>query len=176
MASWTQYISSRVGALVFRGALLVQMMSAGFWRGKEFRAYREITANTQMRFHATKPFLLTYQSLYCDDGRVTMKIYTGVTPSGVWTPITTINAKNRLTSNPVPENTMDAGGSFTGGTERELLCSDSGGGQGAGYENRLGGTRGLPAGDYYFDIVVAGTGTTYAIYSLEWEELEAVIP
>lgn len=162
----------------FRNSLMVTMQSMGFWQGKQFRCYQHITSagagTVQFRFTCTRDFILTAQQLYCDDGRIEVKIFTGVTPSGVWTPIITTNAKNRIgaAASYVNLNVPEAGGTFTGGTERELLMADSGSGQGIGLENRLLGERGLPAGTYYFTATFPGVVS--ALYSFEWEELSTV--
>ena len=170
----TGYLQSfRESVRSYRGAMMVYFQSMGFWRGRQFRVYSRITANTQFRFTCTRDFLLTAQSLYCDDGRVEVQILTGSTPSGVWTAIPTVNAKNRIGMSPVPLNTPEVGGSFTGGTERELIMSDSGAGQGIGLGNILLGDRGLPAGTYFFQATVMGA-TVNALYSFEWEELDTV--
>lgn len=168
----------RESVKIFRNSLMVCMQSMGFWQGKQFRCYRQITAagagTAQFRFTCARDFLLNAQQLYCDDGRIEVKIFTGATPSGVWTPIATTNAKNRIGAAAlyVNQNVPEAGGTFTGGTERELLIADSGAGQGVGYENRILGDRGLPAGTYYFTATFPGAVS--ALYAFEWEELDTV--
>lgn len=157
----------------FRGALMSTLMTMGLWDGKQFRQYRAFSAATQLRFVAATDFILTGQTLYCDNGLAQVRVLTGATPAGTWADTPTQQAKNRLgTVTYVQQNKMQAGGTFTGGTERELFRSDSGGGQGVSFSNVDGNPRVLPAGTYYFDITV--TGTTDGIYSFEWEELGTV--
>ncbi len=163
----------RVSLRSFRGAQMTSDQNMGFWEGRQFRMYRVFIANTQLRFTCARDFLLTAQTLYVDDGLATLTVKTGSTPSGTWVPLTSVIAKNRIGMSPVPLNVIEAGGTFTAGTEREVIRSDSGAGAGVGFENRLPpGGRGLPAGTYFFDIVV--TGATAGIYNFEWEELDSV--
>lgn len=159
----------------FRGARMTQPdMNMGFWEGRQQRAYHEITANTQLRFVAGRDFLLTFQNLYIEDGSILLRVFTGSTPAGVWTPVTTVVQKNRIgaAAANIPLNALQSGGTFSGGTERERLRVDAGAGQGVGFENRLGGVRGLPAGTYYFDFT--SPGAVLGLYSLEWEELDTI--
>lgn len=171
----TSYRALRESIRSVRGSVMVTMQSMGFWRGLQHRAYVTVTANAKYRFHAERDFVLQFQNLYCDDGRVTLRVFTAPTStSGPWTKVDGQQAKCRIgaAAGVVPLCEFQVGGTFAGGTERELLVADSGSGVGVGFENRLGTERGLPAGDYYFDFVVQGT--TYAVYTLEWEELSTV--
>lgn len=155
----------------YKGSAMESGMGPGLWEGRQFRAYRVFSAAQQLRFTCLKNFILQVQGMYVDDGQATVQILTGSTPSGTWTPITTQNPKNRLPSNVyVQQNIIEAGGTFTGGTERELLRADAGSGSGVGFSSNLGSPRLLPAGTYYFNLSV--TGTTAGIYSLEWEEMD----
>lgn len=163
----------REGFRSFRGAMMVTLQNMGLWEGKQFRQYRVFAANTQLQFVCPVDFVLTDQLLYVDDGLAQVRVLTGATPSGTWTDIATQAAKNRLGSvTYVGLNKMKAGGTFTGGTERELFRADSGGGAGVSFSNISTNVRILPAGTYYFDITV--TGATAGIYSFEWEELGTV--
>lgn len=157
----------------YRNALMVQIQSMGLWEGKQFRMYRTFTVAQQFQFVATKDFILQKQSLYCGTGSVQVQIMTGATPSGVYTDIATQTGKNRLGNvTYVQANKVQAGGTFTGGTEREVIRSDSGVGTGVAYTNVDDNARVLPAGTYYFNLTV--TGTTAGIYAFEWEELSSV--
>lgn len=171
MAIWSAYNALREVLRSFRGALMVQIMSRGLWTGRQFRAYRAISANTSLRFTCAVPFMLTMQDLQVAQGAVSVRILTDSTPSGTWTAIPTQQAKNRLPSNTyVQKNIVSAGGTFTGGTERELLRGNAGNGQGVSIDNIDTNVRLLPAGDYFFEILV--TGTTSAVYYFEFEELD----
>ena len=167
------FSSIRESLRSFRGALMVTIQSMGLWEGKQFRMYRVFAAATQLQFVCSKDFILTRQLLYVDDGLAQVRVLTGATPSGTFTDIASQAAKNRLGTNTyVQQNKMQAGGTFTGGTERELFRADSGGGAGVAFSNIEDNPRVLPAGTYYFDVTV--TGTTAGIYSFEWEELSTV--
>lgn len=64
----------------FRGAMQVVLLGDGFWKGKQWRAYREFTLTSgqslTIRYVSTKPFLLQNQELYLDSGAVRAVIYT----------------------------------------------------------------------------------------------------
>lgn len=157
----------------FRGAILVVVQSMGLWDGKQFRQYFPFTGATQLQFVCARDFILTRQLLYVDDGLAQVRVLTGATPAGTFTNTESQAAKNRLgTVTYVQQNFMKSGGTFTGGTERELFRADSGAGVGIAFLNVEDNARVLPAGTYYFDITV--TGITGGIYSFEWEELSTV--
>lgn len=157
----------------YRGAVLVALQSMGLWEGKQFRMYRSVVAATQLQFVCARDFILSDQTLYVDEGTVQVRILTGATPAGTFTDISTQTGKNRLgTVTYVQLNFMKAGGTFTGGTEREIIRADAGVGPGNAFSNIASNVRVLPAGTYYFDITVVGTSS--GIYSFEWEELGSV--
>lgn len=159
----------------FRGALLVQVQSKGLWDGRQFRQYRVFSGSGtthQLRFVASNPFVLSHQTLYVDDGIAQCRVLTGATPAGTWTDSATQFGKNRYTAEAlayVRGNSIQVGGTFTGGNELELFRADSGGGAGISFSNIDNNVRILPAGTYYFEITT--TGATSGIYSFEWEEL-----
>lgn len=161
----------------FRGALFVQVQSLGFWQGKQFRAYREfsLTANQSVTWQliASAPFLLQNQDLYTESGSMRAVITVGATPSGTWTPISTLHPKFRIGMNPTSSVSIFSGGTVAGGEEREVLRGASGTG---GPVSRSGsgqhsfGTRGLPATTFYITLTAGAEGGT-GMYSIEWEDL-----
>lgn len=156
----------------FRGAVLVQLQSMGLWEGRQFRQYYAFTAATQLRFVAAAPFVLSDQSLYVGEGSAQVKVLTGSTPAGTWNNTATQQAKNRYSPKALAytqQNLIQAGGTFTGGTERELIRANAGVGQGNASRTVDSNVRVLPAGTYFFDITISGT--TSGIYAFEWEEL-----
>ncbi len=162
---------SRTSNVGFDGAASSTSLSRAFLAGKAFRLYKAFTANTQIRFVATKPFLLKSQTMYCDAGQATAVITAGSTLGGSWAALPTKFPVNGVVSpEPTPTVTVEEGGTITGGTERERLRAASG--AGVGIVNSVVTPRLLPAGTYSIALTV--TGTTAAIYSIEYEELDTI--
>lgn len=163
----------------FRGALLVQLQTMGFWQGRQFRAYREFSlgnnASVTLRFVATAPFLLTQQSLRLIGGDARAVIVVGATPTGTFAALPTVNPKYRIGMEPVSTCSLSVlTGSLAGGTEREvLLCAASTGGstKTAYNETSLASVRGLPAATFYITITAGANGCA-GIYAIEWEDLD----
>lgn len=152
------------------GALFVQEQTRGFVDRRQFRAYKRFTANTVLKMVFGKPFYLTDQSLWTGAGAAVITVTTGGTESGTFVTEPNKFCKWLLDGPVVGNTTFQSGGAITGGSEREVLESDSGtGGNANGNGANLAGRRALPAGTYYFSITVSGT--TRGKYSLEWEEL-----
>jgi hypothetical protein len=139
-------------------------MADGLFDGRQYRVYREFTASTVLKFVATKPFILTGQNLYVDAGAARVAVSIGGTEGGTFTTFGTLFGKNGTNVKPSGA-TVAAGGTITGGQEREVLRVNAGAGQGA--VTSLLGDRVLPAGTYYMSITV--TGTTSGVYSFEFE-------
>jgi hypothetical protein len=98
-----------------------------------------------------------------------MVIRTGGTAGGTFTGMSTKFGLNTVGGEAPGFATFSTGGTITGGVEREVLRADSStSGGGSGNADQVVNRRYLPAGTYYFEIVV--TGTTTGMYSLEWEE------
>ncbi|WYW03151.1 hypothetical protein Laguja5_00001 [Pseudomonas phage vB_PpuP-Laguja-5] len=155
----------------FDGGNSVTQLTSSFLKGKCYRAFKEFTANTQLRFVATKPFLLTSQSLYLDAGACRGVITVGSTPGGTFTALPTKFAVNGVISPaPTPDVVVSEGGTIAGGTVREVLRTASG--AGVGINSSVSTPRLLPAGTYYIQLTI--TGTTSGIYAIEWTELDAV--
>lgn len=153
----------------YNGAQLTQDLTLSFFEGRSYRAFKEFTANTQMRFVATKPFMLTSQRLSVTAGACKATITVGSTAGGVWTPLETKFSKNGVVSPvPTPSTAVEEGGTIAGGIVREVINVNSGAGSGA--RDELVGVRLLPPGTYYIQLTV--TGTTAGIYAIEYEELE----
>lgn len=155
----------------FDGALCTTGLTQAQLEGRGYRAFKEFTANTQLRLTATKPFRLTAQNLNVDTGAVRAVITVGSTAGGTWTALPTKFTKNGLISPaPTPAITVEEGGTITGGTVREVLRANASIYIGAIAD--LTGDRLLPAGTYYIQLIV--TGTTSGIYAIEYDELDAV--
>lgn len=158
---------------LFRGAELTREGGLGIWQQKCFRAYREFSANTVIKFVASKAFLLTAQSLWTGQGAARLVISTGGTEGGTFVALPTKFCTNtRDGATQAGSTVVTVGGTVTIGTEREVLRADSGSaGGGSGNAAEMMSERILAAGTYYMSITV--TGTTSGMYSLEWEELDA---
>lgn len=157
------------GSRALDGSMSVTDRTVALYEKRLFRAYREFTGNTTVKFVAGKNFHLTSQRIWTGKGAVRLAITTGGTEGGTFTPLATKFSLNTVGAVAAGSTNVSVGGTHTGGTEREVLRSDSGtagGGQGNG--DYVVNSRYLTAGTYYFDIVV--TGTTDGMYILEWEE------
>lgn len=157
----------------FRGAIMSRDIGMGIWNQKCFRAYREFTANTVIKFVASKAFLLTAQSLWTGQGAARLVISTGGTEGGTFTALPTKFCTNsRDGAAQAGSTVVTVGGTVTIGLEREVLRADSGtNGGGSGNAAEMSSERILAAGTYYISVTI--TGTTSGMYSLEWEELDA---
>jgi hypothetical protein len=153
----------------FQGARLILPATSGFFKGRAFRAYREFTGAAVIRLVATKPFMLTSQRLYVDTGQAKATITVGGTAGGTFVALPTVFNKNGVVAAPTPDVVITQNGTATGGTEREVLRVNAGGGLGAVAD--LSSIRYLPAGTYYINITV--TGSTSGVYSIEYEEQDA---
>lgn len=169
--TYNDRLGSRTSAIGFDGAQATTGLSKAFLAGKAYRAYKAFTGATQLRFVATKPFLLKSQTMYCDAGQATAVITVGSTNGGTWTALATKFPVNGVVSPaPTPTVTVEEGGTIAGGTERERLRAASG--AGVGIVNTVVTPRLLPAGTYSIALTV--TGTTAAIYTIEYEELDTI--
>ena len=166
--------------------LRVDPGQTGFFAGRMFRTYTEQVIPVagpavQFRFVAPIDFILWSQILTLLQGAIRLQVFTGATPSGVWTELPIIGV-NRMAERPQPyytsQCTVATGGDFTGGTEvdRVLVRASSNLGN-QGSQNVGGETteRGLPAGTYYGRLStltggVAVVDAAQLTYSLFWEE------
>lgn len=156
----------------------------GFFQGWQFRAYYELSiatgAERSFRFTSPVDFILSNQRMDLDAGGLRAAIFVGtVTPAGVWTQIPIVGRNrmsNKLRPEPfyAPQVTIETGGTFTGGTEVEVirLRSASQSVAAATVGITAGDERGLPAGTYYIRMQpLAGVNdTSTGLYTLVWEE------
>lgn len=153
----------------FRGNTLTLDLSPGFFKGRAFRAYKEFTANTVLKVVATKPFLLTAQTLYVDAGAAKAVVTVGATLGGSYVALPTVFGKNGVvTGAPTPDIVITQNGTATGGTERDVIRVSTV--QTISQSGQLASPRYLPAGTYSITITV--TGSTSGIYAIEYEELD----
>lgn len=168
----------------------VDVGQTGFFEGREFRSYFEFSADAgtslavgatrYFRFTCPVDFILQGQTVEVDKGGVRLRAFINATGSGVWTTVPIV-AKNRSparrqfkTGYYVGQATFDTGGSFTGGTEVDVLRARTASqtvaaaNVGASQDD----VRYLPAGTYYLIMqpLVGVNDTSEGIYSLSWEE------
>lgn len=164
--------------------LRVDPGQTGFFAGRFFRSYIEAlipVAGPPVQFRFTSPidFILWLQSLELTQGATELRVYTGATPSGVWTQRPVIGV-NRMAQRPQPyyaaQCTLETGGNFTGGTEVDVLkVRTSAANNTAQNVGDSWTERGLPAGTYYGRLQTLAGGLNVndpaqLIYSLTWEE------
>lgn len=157
-------------AKVFNGSTLTMPQATqGFFNGRCYRAYREFTGAFVLKFVATRPFMLTHQSLSCDTGAAKVLISVGSTEGGTFVALPTKFAKNGVVAPVVAADVViTQNGTATAGTEREVIRAAAPGGA-----SNLLAPRYLPAGTYYMNGTV--TGSTTGIYAIEWEELDVAV-
>lgn len=139
----------------------VDQGSTDFFLGREFRTYYELIQAASwttfwLRVTATDDFNLLSQTVTLDSGAARVSVWLDATASGVWTDIPAFG-RNRMSDTPIetPFLTMSVGGSFTGGTEVDLLrvrTTSSIGNQTATNVSGDTDVRGLPAGVYAIKI------------------------
>lgn len=164
-------ITRSMGSALSRfGVQLLDIVSPGLWEGKAFRVYREFSANTVIQFVADTDFALDSQLLSLLEGEARLEIMTGGTPGGIFTPLATHFNKKLIGTPVAPSFVIGAGGTHTGGTEREVLTVKTAtGGNGAAAATESQGKRLLPAGTYYMRITV--TGATRGTWAVEYDKL-----
>lgn len=168
--------------------LRVDPGQTGFFAGRFFRSYIEAVIDKggltplYARFTSPIDFILWSQVLTLTQGAIRFQAFTGVTFSGAWTQRPVIGV-NRMAERPLydgsyyaPQCTLETGGSFTGGTEVDLLMvrTASTNGQ-ASNTGQTQSERGLPAGQFglKFSILTGGLAVNdnaQMLYALEWEE------
>lgn len=159
--------------------LKVDVGQTDFFLGNEQRFFHEfnIPNGSSVWFRFTSPidFILFEQTLTVDNGGIRFTAYTGGTPSGTWTPVTTVIPKNSMSSAPpyVRKVNIDTGGNLTGGNLREVVRLVSPGST-AQRTTVSGGNqteRGLPAGTYYLQLEnIANNSDSTGVYTIAWAE------
>ena len=168
--------------------LRVDVGQTGFFEGREFRAYFEFASEKStslavggtryFRFTAPVQFILQTQRLVCDTGGIRLRAFTDATDGGGWSTAIPAIGKNRMDERRQPfyaaQCTLETGGSFTGGTEVDVLrarvASQSVSSQNVGASQD--DERGLPISQFFLIAQpLAGVNdASQGIYSIEWEE------
>lgn len=160
--------------------LRVDVGEAGFFEGRQFRAYYDISlgagASLVIKFTSPSNFILESQNLSVTTDQLMLQVMTGGTPGGVFGTVVPVIGKNRMTEVPTPVYvsgvSITTGGTITGGTEVDKLrvsAIGTGANQGT-VGTQVGDSRGLPAGTFYLKFTNYGNGTAIGLYSLWWEE------
>lgn len=163
-----------------RPRLRVDVAQTGFFEGREFRSYYEVSvaagASVYLRYTANREFILFEQSLTVDDGKIKVSVSTGGTPAGSFDTSIPVIGKNRMLERLQPYyeavNTIDAGGTVSGGTILEVfkVAAASATAQQSTVGGGVADERGLPAGVFYIRLENYGSGAATGIYNLWWEE------
>ena len=162
----------------------------GFFEGREFRSYFEFSAekttsipvagSRTFKFTCPVDFILQSQVLDIDKGGVVLRAFTGATDGGGWTTVPVI-AKNRSPTRRqyqsgyyVPQATVSTGGTFTLGTETDVLRARTAS-QNVSASNvgsAQDDSRYLPAGTYFIRLspLTGVNDASEGIYSITWEE------
>lgn len=172
----------------------VDQGSTSFFLGREFRAYKELIAAASwstpfyFRFTSTVDFILLAQRLEIDSGACRLSVWQSPTFAGTWSTTIPAIGKNRMSGRPgypnpadpayVPQCTITTGGTFSGGTEVDLLRTRTGANQGNQSSANVGVSsddyRGLPVTEFGIKIEpITGLANTDALngkYEIIWEE------
>ncbi|QVE65560.1 hypothetical protein [Ralstonia phage vB_RsoP_BMB50] len=161
MSHFSQRIHHTRGPLDSYGRVKVDQGSTDFFLGREFRTYFELIKAASwttfwLRVEATAGFNLQSQRVTLDVGACRMSVWLGATPAGSWTDVPSFG-RNRLADTPIvtPTFKLQTGGTFTGGTEADLIRVRCGTNQGNQSSSNVSGdtdTRFLPAGTYAIKI------------------------
>lgn len=171
------------------GRVQVDVGSTGFFLQREFRAYQELnaasTTTRYFRFTSAVNFILFLQRLSLVSGARRLSAWTGAVFSGAWVNVPVIG-KNRMddfeeayTSQVTIETALSGTdtGSFTGGTEVDLIMVNSPTNQGNQSSSNVEGdlqVRGLPPGVYGVKLEaipgVTNADLVRGVYEIAWEE------
>jgi len=156
----------------------VDTAQTSFFQGRQFRSYYDFNLSSgevrYFRFTSLTDFVLFDQTISVSSGSIRLSVWTDSTAAGTWTSVPVIG-KNRMSSIPQPPYTtgvtFQTGGTFTGGTEVEVirLVSATATAQQSTVGASAGDERGLPASTFYIKIE-ATNSTPTVLYSLFWEE------
>lgn len=161
--------------------LQVDVGQTGFFAGREFRTYKEISLAPAAVYviKAVIPInvILYGLELTLITGQLRVETVVGGTEGGSFAETLPIIARNTMSDRPTPFYTpvvaLTAGGTLTGGTVIDVLLNKTAdnanfaGSVGVG----VGDERGIGAGTYYFRMTA--TGDTAGAFKARWEERPA---
>lgn len=156
----------------------VDVGQTGFFEGREFRMFRELTDNTSFVIEAVLPInvILTSLSIELVEGECRLDTVVGGTPSGTFgTPVPTFN-RNNMTEAPsyTGQVTLNEGGTHTGGTLLDLVLARAADNSNfaSNVSNSSNDSRGIAPDTYYFRVSSIGETLRGTIHAT-WEERPA---
>lgn len=158
----------------------VDVGQTGFFAGRDFRTYKEysIAAASSVSIKTVFPVdvIVSGLGLQVDEGHVHLRIFTGSTETDTFDTLIPVIGTNRMSERPEPFYeplvTWFDGGTFTGGTELDLISVKTSGitQQSTTQDAAVAGERGIPAGTYYIRINNLSNDTATLIFRARWEE------
>lgn len=164
-----------------RPRLRVDNAQTSFFENRQFRMYHEFTlaagTSVWLRWASTIDFNVLGRDVILNTGQMRYALYSGGTPSGVWTAKTLYHVNNYADAPPYSTHvTVSTGGSLSGGTELDIMLANAGTGG-----NSSSATVGLlevslAAGTYYVEIRNTGSQSCTGMYRVYFEEFAANSP
>lgn len=160
--------------------LRVDVAQTGFFEGREFRTFREFSipsgSNLVIRANAAVDTILHELTVTVDEGSLRVTTLVGGTPDGAFGEALPVLPKNNMTERPEPiytsVNTLQAGGSLTGGTALDVIrvVSSTATSQRTTVGGAVSSERGVAVGTYYFKLENISSGDCTGVFSGWWEE------
>lgn len=159
--------------------LRVDTGQTSFFTGYQFRTFHEFSiptgTSTYLKVDVPVNTVLWTVHLSVDAGGIRLGTYAGGTPSGVFTPITSL-PKNTMSTVPSPtyvrQNVISTGGTFTGGTLIDVIRVVTSGA--TAQQTSVGSSpfseRGVGIGTYYWKLENISNGTSTGVFNTFWEE------
>lgn len=154
----------------------VDVAQTGFFQGREFRTFLELDIGATLTIQVVVPIDVILFNLQLDliAGGARVATIAGGTPSGTFgTPLPIIPVNNMSIAPAYsPVVTLAHGGSVSGGTELDVLLTQTAGigNQAASVGAGGSGERGIGAGTYYYEITPLGGSNLEAVFRGRWEE------
>lgn len=160
--------------------LRVDVAQTGFFEGKEFRTFKElsIASATTLVIKAVVPIniILFLLDLDTEVGFLKVETVVGGTEGGTFSETLPLFSTNTMSEKPQPayvqQTVLTAGGTHTGGTILDIIRSKAvdnskrAASVGAGASDE----RGIGANTYYFRLVNIGADTITGVFKARWEE------
>lgn len=162
--------------------LQVDVGQTGFFAGREFRAFKELTVTATPYVvrvvvpPALKGIIIQDMRLSCYQGSIALRAWRAGTAGGSWTPVP-IWPNNAIPDVPgyVVQTTLEDGGTLTAPSQQSdsvLAYANEVGKSSTTTLSILHGERGLPPGTYYlqFSRLPGTTVDGLGVFSAIWEE------